>query len=230
MRTGYMTWIVAAALALLAASGFAQPSSNPYAPAGCTGTVVPINGVVTSTPVSPNDPDPDVAKGCRKAVRLGDVASPDGALMPLVCLKIVASGTAKASGYSVLTSVPVASLVPDPDPDSVSTPFCFPGDATRGGCPSAPSTTAPSPETSAGLQGFTSQAALRGSVLEGQYRGTIYTKDTGYITADGFVGQVLLIVGGTGSFQDATGRVAVAGQEVGGLATYTGHVCIQPQP
>jgi hypothetical protein len=86
----------------------------------------------------------------------------------------------------------------------------------------------PFPPNSAGLQGFTSQAALTGSVQGKKYTGKVYTKDTGYITPDGFVGQVLLIVGGTDSFAGATGRVAVAGQEVGGSATYTGHICIAP--
>lgn len=47
------------------------------------------------------------------------------------------------------------------------------------------------------------------------------------ITAGGS-GRVLKIVGGpAGSdFENATGTLAVAGQEVGGAAVYTGEVCV----
>jgi hypothetical protein len=69
---------------------------------------------------------------------------------------------------------------------------------------------------------------MRGTVRGNRYAGTLYTKDTGIITADFFVGQVVLIVGGTDDFEDATGRIAVAGQELGGSpgAFYTGHICV----
>ena len=213
---------LAAIIALVAANTFA--TGNPYSPAGCSGTVVPINGVVSSTPASSTDPG--AAAGCLDAAVLGGL-SPDPLVNPPVCLRIDVSGTVKASGYSMLTQVPIFSAG-----GVATTPFCFfvpppagpGGDATRG-C-SAVVGGSPVPSTSAGLQGFTSQAALTGRVNGNRYQGTVYTKDTGYITADGFVGQILLIVGGTGDFNGATGRVGVAGQEVGDYATYTGHVCI----
>ena len=213
----------AAALALFAANTIAAESSS--AAAECTGTVVNLKGVVTSTPASPSDPA--ALAGCYNAAVLGGLPVADPPLDPPVCLRIDVSGTVKASGYSMLTRVPVFSA-----DGPATTPFCFylppsgPGDATRGCGVDVGGATVPFPPSSAGLQGFTSQAALTGSVLGKKYEGTVYTKDTGYITADGFVGQVLLLVGGTGSFVGATGRVAVAGQEVGGFADYTGHICV----
>ena len=198
-----MRILPAAVLTLFAANTFA---AGPSAPAACQGTVVNVNGVVSSTPANPTDSD-DLA-GCAEAVALGGFG-PDHAQLPLTCLRIDVSGTVKASGHSVLTNVPLSG--------GGNTPFCLP-DGTRG-C---------DPLTSAGLQGFTSQAALTGRVHGNKYQGKVYTKDTGYITPDGFVGQILLVVGGTGDFAGATGRVAVAGQEVGGSASYTGRICIAP--
>ena len=213
----------AAVLALFAANTFAV---GPFTPAQCTGTVVNLKGDVTSKPASLDDPN--APTGCGDAAILGglpDVGA-DSPSSPPTCLRIDVSGTVKASGYSMLTSV---GLVPQ---TGAATPFCFyvplngPGDETRGCAVNLGGGPVPVPPTSAGLQGFTSQAALTGRVQGNKYQGTVYTKDTGTITADGFVGQILLIVGGTGSFAGATGRVAVAGQEVGGSATYTGHICI----
>jgi len=205
----------AAVLALFAANSLA---ANPFTPADCKekgGTVVNLSGVVSSKPASSTD-SVDLA-GCAEAMALGGLGA-DTPLMPVTCLRIDVSGTVKASGYSVLTSVGVVSLLGSP-PATATTPFCF-QELTRGCVPVPPAT--------AGLQGFTSQAALSGRVQGNKYEGKVYTKDTGYITADGFVGQILLILGGTDSFERATGRVAVAGQEVGGSATYTGHICIAP--
>jgi hypothetical protein len=202
----------AAVLALFAANTFAV---DPFTPAQCTGTVVNLKGDVTSKPASLNDPT--APTGCAEAASIGDQPYPPSG--PFTCLRIDVSGTVKASGYSVLTSVQLF-------PES-ATPFCF-LDVTRGCAVNPGGGPGPFPPTSAGLQGFTSQAALTGRVQGNKYQGTVHTKDTGYITADGFVGQVLLIVGGTGSFEGATGRVAVAGQEVGGSAIYTGHICIKP--
>jgi hypothetical protein len=217
-----------AAIVLLAMNSLAQANPFPYSPASCAGTVLSINGVVTSTPANPADPA--ARAGCQDAKILGELSYENGdpiadpVLDPPLCLRIDASGSVKASGYSQLTSVEAQ----DEQGASAVTPFCFPFDPTRGcGVPQPDGSTLPYPATSAGLTGFTSQVALVGSVQGNKYRGTFYTKDTGYITADGFVGQVLLIVGGTNDFAGATGRVAVAGQEVGGFATYTGHVCIQ---
>jgi hypothetical protein len=80
------------------------------------------------------------------------------------------------------------------------------------------------------VAGFTSQAVLTGSVglLRKKKSGTIFTKDTGTSAPNPngvVVGQVLKIVGGTGDFSGATGTIAVAGQEVGALAVYTGELC-----
>jgi len=218
-----MRLMPAAVLALFAANTFAA-DPFPFTPAACKGTVVNLKGEVSSKPASSNDPE-DFA-GCGDAATLG--GGGDTPLSPVTCLRIDVSGTVKASGYSVLTSVGLFSPIPPPNGDTATTPFCFPLDGTRGCGVDTGGGPVPVPLTSAGLQGFTSQAALTGGVQGRRYEGKVYTKDTGYITADGFVGQILLVVGGTDSFAGATGRVAVAGQEVGGSASYTGHICIAP--
>jgi hypothetical protein len=203
------------AIALLA--GHTVAEGNPYTPEGCTGTVVNVKGVITSRPANPNDPTE--LQACSVVAGTGDDAPQD----PLVCLRVDVSGSVKASGYSVLTSVPLSDGM-----SFLNTPFCFPLDPERG-C--AEAVGSPSiPEGSAGLQGFTSKAVLTGRVRGRKYEGTVYTKDQGYITADGFIGQILLVVGGTGDFEGATGRAAIGGQEVGGFASYTGHICVAPQP
>lgn len=81
------------------------------------------------------------------------------------------------------------------------------------------------------LQGFTSQAVLNGTVTVGLTKksGNVYTKDTGVIDLSdgkGNVGQVLKVVGGTAGFSGASGTLTVAGQEVGGLAVYSGKICL----
>src|SRR5215471_9414918 len=151
----------AAVLALFAANSVA---AGPFTPADCKGTVVNLSGVVSSKPASFNDPD--APAGC------GDAATMPGAdipLSPLTCLRIDVSGTVKASGYSVLTSVDVIS-----QSGTAKTPFCFP-DGTRGCAMDGGSGPVPVPSTSAGLQGFTSQAALTGRVQGSKYQGKVYT-------------------------------------------------------
>jgi hypothetical protein len=212
-----------AALVLVAVS--TNAAENAYSPSACTGTVVPVSGVVTSRPANPANLSE--AAGCAQAATLGGGVQPDPLLPEPVCLKVDVSGTVKATGFSMLTTVPVVSAA-----GFAATPICFflppngPGDQTRGCSLSVGGSMVPVPATSAGLQGFTSQAALTGSVQGNKYTGTVYTKDTGYVTSDGFIGQILLVAGGTGSFEGATGRVGIAGQEVGGYANYTGHLCI----
>ena len=205
---------IAAVIVLFTANGVVM--GNSYAPDGCVGTVVNIAGVVTSRPANLSN-STDVA-GCLALKDAGDLP-----MEPLVCLRISVSGTVKASGYSVLTRVPLVAA----DGSVGTTPFCFPTDQTRG-CVDAGGT--PFPPTSAGMQGVSSKARLTGTVLGRKYSGTVLTKDQGFITPDGFVGQILLIEGGTGSFEGATGRAAVAGQEIGGVAYYTGHICVNPAP
>lgn len=137
-----------------------------------------------------------------------------------VCFAIKGEGKAKFSGFSGLTAVLVANQVL---PGATTTPLIF------------PTAYSPPPDQTpigvrAGLSVFTSQAKLTGRVKDRS--GTLYTKDTGAIIGEGFpgqgmVGQVLKIVGGTGDFEDASGTIAVAGQEVGGAAFYTGEVCVK---
>ena len=260
------------ALTLFALTSVADP--NPYSPAACTGTVVPVSGFVMSAFA---DPVSDV-DGCAEAADLGglEVELADHSIVPLAdevmyvahvlqpyfptCLTIQTSGAIRMTGHSQLTSVPIfgyypaganllvdsadwfwaAPLVDVPGGSEATTPACFadPDPASGGALDSSGAirgcsiNTPPRPTDSAGLNVFTSQVAIHGSVA-GRYRGTLYTKDTGITTGDIFVGQVLLVVGGTGDFEYATGRIAVAGQELGGGppgAFYTGHICLNPPP
>ena len=91
------------------------------------GTVVNLSGVVSSKPASSTD-SVDLA-GRAEAMALGGLGA-DTPLMPVTCLRIDVSGTVKASGYSVLTSVGVVSLLGSP-PATATTPFCF-QELTRG--------------------------------------------------------------------------------------------------
>jgi hypothetical protein len=100
----------AAVLALFAANTFAV---GPFTPAQCTGTVVNLKGDVTSKPASLDDPN--APAGCGDAAILGGLG--DTPLDGPICLRIDVSGTVKASGYSVLTTVPLF-------PES-ATPSCF---------------------------------------------------------------------------------------------------------
>src|SRR5947208_15161998 len=95
----------AVALALFAANTIAAERS--LVSAGCRGTVVNLNGVVTSKPASLTDPA--ALAGCYDAAFLGGLSVADTPLDPSVCLRIDVSGTVKASGYSMLTRIPVFS-------------------------------------------------------------------------------------------------------------------------
>ncbi len=134
------------------------------------------------------------------------LASLPGQNPAAVCFTIQGTGTARFKGYSGLTAIGVMNQLGQQS----ATPFAYDGGAR------------------ATLTGFTAQAVLTGTLGIGpkQKSGTLYTKDTGTITNDGKVGQILKIVGGSGGFANATGTVAVAGQEVGGFAIYTGDVCL----
>jgi hypothetical protein len=256
--------IFSLALTLFALTGVADP--NPYSPAACTGTVVPVSGYVTSAFA---DPVSD-AEGCAEAADLGgltDLADEVMYVPPALqsffptCLTAQTSGTISMSGHSQLTSVPIFGYYPaganpfvDPDPDDwfwavplvddvplgseATTPACFADpDPASGGAPDSSAairgcsinSADPIPEYSAGLNLFTDQAVLHGSVRR-MHDCTLYTKGTGVTTADILVGEVLLVVGGEGDdCGGATGRIAVAGQELGGGppgAFYTGHICL----
>jgi len=218
----------AAALALFAVNTFAQ--SQYFTPEVCTNagrTVVPVNGVVTSTLAN----DPNDVVGCAQAATfLEGLSDP---VIPVevggICLKHQISGTVKASGYSRLTLVfPVFSLsIPGLQ---AATPFCFykgvSGDPTRGCTDNQGVVPVPDPPNSGGLQGFTSQAVYTGSVNGKKYQGMLYTKDTGYATPDGFSAQIVLVVGGTDSFENASGRIGASGQQINGFALYNGFLCI----
>ena len=130
-----MKYMVAALLVLFAGNSLAQG----FTPGACEGDLVRLNGVVTSTPVAPNSDD---YQACFAQLGLFEVPGSGGQLYvssipelgdfvpaPVTCLKIEASGTAKVSGYSVLTTVPVVNPVTQ---GSINTPLCFPGDYDRG--------------------------------------------------------------------------------------------------
>jgi len=243
----------------LACLGFGTAAfANEGDSGNCAGELLRIKGVVTTFPANPEDLTDDAK--CQKAVRLDgadtladeaiDTVPETVDIVEPICLRVEARGDVNMSGYSVLTSVPL--FPPLPADQSLSelgsgavTPLCFSypifddqenvlgfgGDLVRGcGVPNADGLLDAQPPGSAGLQIFTSQVALEGTIRKNpfstEYTGTVYTKDTGIITADGFVGQVLLIVGGMGPFAGATGRVGVTGQEGGGLASYTGEMCL----
>jgi len=50
-------------------------------------------------------------------------------------------------------------------------------------------------------------------------------KDTSTSTNTGVVRELLQIVGGSSGFEGARGTISVAGQEIGGIAVYTGEIC-----
>lgn len=169
--------------------------------AGVHGPVcIPVDGTVTSVP------DP----GC------GIYAAWPGnppQWVPGACFVIEGKGKAKFKGYSGLTSVPVV----NPVTNAVSaTPLVF---------------AVPQQDARSDLNVFTSNAALTGKLVTGR-NGTLFTQDTGAIAPDvggqmQIVGQILKIVGGTEDFDGASGIIAVAGDEVGGAAFYTGQVCVK---
>lgn len=182
------------------------------------GKCIPVHGFVQSTPAKLCDQakadyfawPSDNSEGADPLLILVNSQLPPGK----VCLDIKGFGVAQFTGSSGLTAVQVGNAVPtspffvalsSPVNPFGATPLNF-GSGVR-----------------AGLTVFTSQAVLDGK-LHG-LKGKLYTKDTGVITSDGMVGQVLKIVGGSDDFKGASGTIAVAGQEVGGLASYTGEVC-----
>ena len=123
-----------------------------------------------------------------------------------VCFAIWGTGTAQFSGVAGLTSVAIQGA----DSQVSVTPLAYVGGARST------------------ITGFTAQAVLNGTMVIGRKKvaGTLYTKDAGVIGADGRVGEILKIVGGSGGLENASGTIAVAGQEVGGVAIYTGEVCL----
>ena len=175
-------------------------------------TCFPVSGVVTSVPS-------DFENCLGIAERFSDQGvntdTPLGA-----CFQVRGRGApgVEFEGFSEFTSVVAASAVPN------------------GGVAATPLTFAFTDITRANLLGFTSQAALTGKIRN--LRGTILTKDTGYIAAldpsvtdilqaeEQIVGQVLNIVGGEGDFADAYGAIGVAGEELGGFAQFTGQICV----
>lgn len=184
----------------------------------CNGTLISGAGVITSSPAGAAD-----VAGCTTAY--ASFPSPDPLYIAPngqpVCQVIETSGTAKLTGYSLITS----STLVGADGAATSTPGCFPFDPVRG-CGTVGDPASAFPPGSAGMTVFTSQAVLSGSLNGKKYQGTVFTKDTGAITASGFVGQVLQIVGGTGDFAGASGLIGLHGQELGGFASYSVSICI----
>ena len=136
-----------------------------------------------------------------------------------VCFTLKGEGKAKFNGFSGLISVFVSTPPPPGLPPVGVTPLIFPGAPT---------------DARSNIMVFTSNAVLTGKLVTGR-SGTLYTQDTGAITPYipisptdvQMVGQILKIVGGTGGFDGASGTIAVAGQEVGGAAFYTGEICVK---
>lgn len=200
------------------------------------GKCIPVHGFIQSTPAATCDQVDADNKAWLLLVTEG-IEAPDPLLKDIipnvpagdVCLDVKGFGVAQFHGSSGLTAVQVGNWTPDRT-------YFFPL--------ATPLTTPPYPTASpinpfgttllsfgsgvrSTLNIFTSQAVLVGK-LHG-LEGTLYTKDTGVITPVSatalMVGQVLKIVGGTDGFEGASGTIAVAGEEVGGRASYTGEVC-----
>lgn len=177
---------------------------------------IPVDGTVSSTPIACSQIPPEVfSELCPYGVFDPYQPHVPGMCLPEltdpVCFRISGKGKAKIEGahsFSRLTTDVAANQLYQ----AAVTPLVFP--------PQAPG------NPRADLTVFTSSASLTGKVRH--LKGTLHTRDTGVITAGGIVGQVLKIVGGpAGSdFENATGTLAVAGQEVGGAAVYTGEVCV----
>jgi len=182
---------------------------------------IPVDGTVTSEYINCSVTVEFQAALCPLGEGFGPgQCIPENASPTPVCFRITGKGKARILGdksFSRLTVVPVV----DPfAPALTATPLVFPLRED------------PSNER-ANLSVFTSNASLTGKIRS--YSGTLYTRDTGVITEptapDGeqTVGQVLKIVGGSpgSDFEGATGTIAVAGQEVGSGAFYTGEVCVR---
>ena len=140
---------------------------------------------------------------------LADVLPPSVPAASL-CFTVKGFGTAQFSGSAGLTTVLAGNRTPQGEfVPRGPTPLTFESGVR------------------AGLTNFTAQTVLTGKVFAGpkQLSGKLYTKDTGTITADGKVAEILKIVGGTKGFAGASGTIAIAGQELGGFAVYTGEIC-----
>ena len=185
---------------LLACAGSGFAAAGGVKDAVC----IPVDGTVTSTV--------DPTCGINGAWPYAPPSPPGW----LGCFVIEGKGKAKFKGYSGTTSVPVV----NPGNPSVvtATPLLFPPTSL--------------PDARSQVVVFTSNAALTGKLVTGR-SGTLYTQDTGAITPVDpsapikTVGQILKIIGGTDDFDGATGTIAVAGDEVGGAAFYTGQVCVK---
>ncbi len=201
------------------------------------GRCIPVHGFIQSTPAATCA---QVQADNEAWLLTEGVEAPDPLLKDIlsnvpagdVCLDIKGSGVAHFHGSSGLTAVQVGNWTPPGQPPFY--PLAIPPTATDPGYPTAspinPFGTTPlnfGSGVRSTLTVFTSQAVLVGK-LHG-LKGTLYTKDTGVITplsaTAAMVGQVLKIVGGRGDFEGASGTIAVAGEEVGGRASYTGEVC-----
>lgn len=169
---------------------------------------LPVQGVVTLTP----DPACRVV-GALGSWQSGEAPDPLLAMFPgadpaSVCFAVSGTGTAQFSGFSGLTAVPVAGF----DGNFTATPLVYLAAPTS---------------ARAGLSSFTAQGVLSGRIRFGGINksGTLFTKDTGVFGSDGKAAELIKIVGGTGDFQGASGTIAVAGQELGGYAVFTGSIC-----
>lgn len=164
---------------------------------------IPVDGTVTSIP--------DPSCGIYKA---WPGSQPQW--VPGACFVIEGKGKAKFKGFSGLTSVAVVN--PANTNVVTATPLVF---------------AVTPPDARADVNVFTSNAALAGKLVTGR-SGILFTQDTGAIAPDiggqmQIVGQILKIVGGTDDFDGASGIIAVAGDEVGGAAFYTGQICVKPK-
>lgn len=179
-----------------------------FAHAGYT-ACIPVQGVVTLVPDS----------ACRIVGAIAQswqgTEAPDlllaqlpGAEPAAVCFAASGTGTVQFKGLSGLTTVPVVGA----DGSVTYSPLIYPG--------------APNSARS-GLTSFTAQGVLSGKLKLANINksGTLFTKDTGIFGSDGKAGELIKIVGGTDDFQGASGTIAVAGQEIGGLAVFTGSIC-----
>jgi hypothetical protein len=173
-----------------------------------SGACIPINGTVNATP-DPTCQIVNAASGIATSEAM-DILIASVRPSAEVCLSIAANiappKNGQVTGYSGLTSVPVAGSF-----GVTNTPLVYPSGGVR-----------------TNLMGFTSLAVLTTTIGIGskELSGKLVTKDTGTIDlSTGVVGQILQVVGGTGDFAGATGIIAVAGQEVGGAAGFTGQVC-----
>ncbi len=174
---------------------------------------IPVDGTVTSAFAAPDENGYCAIWGVWPVVNSQPLGDPFTWLPPSManptCLTLTGKGKARFTGLSGITSVGVVNPFPTL-PTFSATPLGF---ATPPG------------SARSDLTVFTSNAVLTGKLRN--LSGNLYTQDSGVITTAGFVGQVLKIVGGTDGFAGATGEIAVAGQEVGGEAFYTGEICVK---